>query len=1207
MNDSQFRKWLDKVGDEFEKKLHNGEAPPIEDFLKAELPRHPGADQQRALFRYLLALEMEAFPCWAGDRTLVLGDYVKRFPEREPDVLSIYQKVMAEAAFTPPSLSDPARLLGDRFEGVVEVGKGSFGIVYRAHHPGLQRDVAIKALKPELWGSQQDKEKFLEEARKAVNLSHPGLVTVRDIIDVDGACFIVMDYVDGVKLNKWVERRRRELLGTTDLLVEVRNLLAKVADVLSYLHSKQIVHRDLKPANILVAGNGDPYVIDLGLALRRKARQAHTGQFAGSRPYMAPEQVTGNVGRLDGRSDIWALGVILYELTVGFRPFVGDSNAEVEGQILGSDPWPPRQLAPDLPVEIEAICLKCLNKVMEDRYSTAAEFAKALRAWTPARVEKRGTEERVPPSPRVYLSRLPVPQSCHFVGRRSELATLDEAWTKGAWKIFCLLAIGGQGKTTLIREWLERLRLTAWGGAELVFAWSFSGQGKEQGGSGSAEAFIEECFRRFSELEPSVGTAERAPQPPVSPRGANSVSKGEDLAALVGRHRALVILDGLEAVQLPDGGERAALSDPALKAFLEGLAGQNRALCVITTRLAVRDLFGNKTAVKEHTLPDLPPAEGAELLKKLGVEGSPEDRQRLSEEVRGHCLALNLLGNYCRTARGGQPHDLAREMVRKALRSEYEQIRFLLRKYDNWLKKQCELQQILRLLGLFDQPAPMKLIEILKDAAVRGLTDSLAKLDGEALSKAISYLQEELGLVTKDASSLDAHPLVRAYFREELQHESPAAWRKGHSRLYDHLTGVGTSEQPTLTELQPVYEAVAHGCLAGRYRDALEVFKRRIRQGDQHYSLFCLGAVKSDLAALAYFFDDGDWQRPKKALGRDDRAYVLNEVGSAYRILGKPEVGAPLIEKALSLRLQAKDWLNASRSARNLAKTHLQSGRLKEAVSVAEVALQRLLRPDGVQNPAHDRVSPFGWLRRLMAGSVRVFRPLPRPMALKDLLTNQYISEATLGRAFHCQGDFVQAREHFRKAEALREGVQSRFTLQEAHHCDFLVEQGAAAEAWQLLVKVQPPTDDGNDVLNRGLYLFSRAKVVLARDGRPEEQRLQNAVQDLDGAIKRLRDAGRQDELGAAHLALAAVQRLLGQEQRAREQLAAARRISDRGGIRTLLGDYHLEACRLDLEAGQLAAASDHCKEAESLIQAMGYGRRAAEAKELRQRIEVGR
>jgi WD40 repeat protein len=248
------------------------------------------------------------------------------------------------------------------------VAEGTSGAVYKAFDENLRRQVAIKIQKG-VYGDQ-----FLREARSVVQLDHPGIVRVYDVDRAeDRRVFIVMQWIEGGTL---VTGARQFPTPT-----KVAQLLLQVAEAVAYAHGARIVHRDLKPANILVDDQGRPRVADFGLALRHDERAMKAGTLVGSPAYMSPEQVRGEAAGLDGRIDVWALGVILYELLGKQRPFRAENRETLFARILEARPTPLRRVDRQVPAELERICHRCLAADPEKRYPSASALAGDLRHW----------------------------------------------------------------------------------------------------------------------------------------------------------------------------------------------------------------------------------------------------------------------------------------------------------------------------------------------------------------------------------------------------------------------------------------------------------------------------------------------------------------------------------------------------------------------------------------------------------------------------------------------------------------------------------------------------------------------------------------------------------------------------------------------------------------------------------------------------------
>ncbi len=280
----------------------------------------------------------------------------------------------SESAFIKPA-SDfvlPVRMGKYFIESLIS--QGGFAKVYLATDEHLGRRVALKIPRVEKFNSPAKLQQFLAEARTAAKLRHSGIVTIFDVgLFANGVHYIAMEYVAGKPLSQLMDAGRIPIPRAVDLLI-------KVADAIHFAHGHGFYHRDLKPGNILLDERGEPRVVDFGLAVHETGQDRLQGDVSGTPPYMSPEQFRGDVHRLDGRTDIWSLGVVLYELLTGRRPFKGDTKQVSEG-VQHWDPKPPRQIDDKIPEELESICLKCLSKAVVDRYRTAKDLADALGNW----------------------------------------------------------------------------------------------------------------------------------------------------------------------------------------------------------------------------------------------------------------------------------------------------------------------------------------------------------------------------------------------------------------------------------------------------------------------------------------------------------------------------------------------------------------------------------------------------------------------------------------------------------------------------------------------------------------------------------------------------------------------------------------------------------------------------------------------------------
>ena len=333
----------------------------------------------------------------------------------------------------------PNSILRERYRLDSEIGRGGMGIVYRATDLDLKRQVAVKLL-PDRVSSPDARERFIREARAAAALNHPNIVAVHDVGEDQGVPFFVMELVEGGNLSA----------ATSSDFRRVVEIGSQICQALEHAHAHNIVHRDLKPDNVLLSGardSGSIKLADLGLALPvRDSRLSGVGAIVGTPAYMAPEQILG--AKIDGRADLYALGVVLYEMTTGRPPFMGDDPLTIVSQHIHAPVVPPRALRSDIPRALEAVIIKLLAKDPAQRFASALDTAAALRDSLES--PDLASDESAP-----AVAILDALSRGRLVGRADELAEARELWRRAReGRGHCLLLSGepGAGKTRLARE-----------------------------------------------------------------------------------------------------------------------------------------------------------------------------------------------------------------------------------------------------------------------------------------------------------------------------------------------------------------------------------------------------------------------------------------------------------------------------------------------------------------------------------------------------------------------------------------------------------------------------------------------------------------------------------------------------------------------------------------------------------------------------------
>ena len=802
-----------------------------------------------------------------------------------------------------------------------------------------------------------------------------------------------------------------------------------------------------------------------------------------------------------------------------------------------------------------------------------------------------------PPSPpppllaKFDLSRLPTTDSALF-GRDDELALIDRAWQEDGSNVLVLTAMGGAGKTSLLRKWIDDKR---WRGADAVYTWSFYLQGSSGEEQASAAEFFDNALAWFGH----DGSPIRSEH-----------DRGVKLAELVRRQRTLLLLDGLEPLQHPLGGPmNGALKDKGLVSLCVQLAADNNGLLLISSRQPVMELNG-RPHQQQHELEPLNAAAGMALFHAAGIIGTDKELCAAVEAYNGHALSLSLLAKYLSEYEKGdiRQQDTLRGLTEfpEATRDSLHAFK-VMAAYERQLSGSTDLQ-ILFCLGLFDRPISAEVMSFLRKEGILNLPS-----DERVFRAACGRLRKQ-GLLNnirpEQPQNLDTHPLVRQYFGKRLSELHPESWRQAHVRLYEHFKAAAKELPDTLEEMEPLFAAVRHGCAAGMHNKAVhEVYWPRIQRSRDNYLCSKLGEFAADLAVVAHFFAV-PWSMPAAELTDTDKAAVLGWAAFRLRALGQLTEAAEPMQAGLEMRIQQEEWTDAARIASTLSELYLTSGDLAQAVAVGRQSVELA-----------DRSGEDFW---------------------------RMVCRTTLTDALHQAGELDESHALFAEAEKMQQERQPQYdrlySLQGFRYCDLLLAGGAWPEVRERAEQWLQWRTQGDSLLDHSLeYLtLGRAAVQetiaqadlpvisgLAPDlacvhplggyverVRREDEHISGAVERiggydepvrravewLDQAVDGLRESGRDDYLPRGLLARAACRRWAAHFSAAEQDLQECEEIAWRGGMQLHLIDCHLEAARLARDSGRAVlwlTAAEHLAAAQDGIVKTGYKRRLVEAEQV--------
>ena len=797
-----------------------------------------------------------------------------------------------------------------------------------------------------------------------------------------------------------------------------------------------------------------------------------------------------------------------------------------------------------------------------------------------------------------------------LIGRDVEMDMLRKAWANPAVNAVVLHALGGAGKSALLRTFVNERLANGDDGAARIYGWSAYSQGSGDQKRADADGFITRALSDFG----YAGEPIRDP-----------VARARELAQRIQRQRVLLLLDGLEPLQDPPGVNKGRFKDKGLATLIRTLANANPGLVVLTSRQEVPELEGAGDLVVHWPLEKLAPSAGADLLVDLGAKGRQRDLEAAVEELEGHALSVTLLGTFvAEVCRGDiqqrdrfkfgeiilnpEEQESADDTLIPAKRAEKVMAGYL-EQFENLAKtagQGAPERALLNLIGLFDRPVDGPAVDMLLSERIEGLTDdlfvepvekkwlfgafsSIAFRDLSAHERAARLREaksrlRKLRLIAKedpnDSPGLDAHPVVRVYFAERLDQTAPEAAKGAHSKLFDFYRALPEQDLPdTVEAMQPLFDAIGHGVKAGRAQEAYDdVFRRRVRRNNEQYLNRVHGAVAAELAVIARFFET-PWTRPNQSLVAGDKAWLLSSAAYCLTALGRLDEALAPREAGLAADIESEDWRNAAVAGGNLSDALLTLGRVQDAVAAAELAIAHADRSGDADQRQYRR-------------------------------TDLAAALVAAGGADRAEALFVEAEDLQRES---RPGTPDLVSLQGYQYGDLLLAKGAVAEA---LTRGRTQLDIAERFLGRGMGLqdigFARLLIGRALDAQDAAE----AAAMLDAAVEGMRRSGSERRVPETLLARAAHRRKRAAAGETdlhpalREDLAEIEDIAA-PEMRLYLADLALERARLALDVpaafdgphAARAEAETQTARAAELIAAIGYHRRDGELAELQARL----